>query len=70
MLMPSALAPTLVIIVAFAHYTLVAKRTLTASTAFVCALALYDLELTGYRLPLRSLMVRKRPHYSTRRYAD
>ena len=31
----SSLAPTLVIIVAFAHYTLVAKQTLTATVAFV-----------------------------------
>lgn len=69
MLMPSAFVPTLVIIVAFAHYTLVAKRTLTASTAFVCALALYDLKLTAYRLPLRCLMVRMRPHHTVRRYA-
>ena len=31
----SSLAPTLVIVVALAHYTLVAKQTLTATVAFV-----------------------------------
>jgi len=33
--MSSAAAPTLIVVVAFAHYTLVAKQTLTATIAFV-----------------------------------
>jgi hypothetical protein len=32
---PSAITPTLIVIVAFAHYTLVAKKQLTATIAFV-----------------------------------
>ena len=35
MLMISSLGPTLVVVVAFAHYTLIAKQELTASIAFV-----------------------------------
>lgn len=33
--MSSSLGPTLVIVVAFAHFTLIAKQELTASIAFV-----------------------------------
>jgi len=35
--MASSAAPTVVVVVAFAHYTLVAKKTLTAPLAFVSA---------------------------------
>ena len=34
----SSAAPTLVVAVAFAHYTLIAKNNLTAPIAFVCLL--------------------------------
>ena len=43
MLNHSMLAPTLMLIVSFAHYTLIAKQNLTPSVAFVSYRTIWDM---------------------------
>lgn len=69
MLIISSAAPTLVVVVAFAHYTLVAKKKLTAPIAFVNLDLLLCISLM-VRLPLLYLMVSKQMAETAKIHAD